>query len=292
MIFSQHNNIQELHRIPSFLYEMTKDQLSLNNDTNFSFYHFISQKLSTLNSITLEEELALRISPGPDITQPPPTIGKCANTEDSINIKLDYIINEIPPTVDILKEGTQFNEEVVEDEQPFNEIIIGESIFADEMLEWRTEREEKKSVVSHKESVYRLESVKCSKDEVIICVTTDSIPTSPVSAISPPSLPTHKEVDTSSEKKRKIPKLIKDYTDIRAELSNIKQHNTSTNTLIRTPNKSRKNSIENSCTNINKLRTILEEEIKRLDDEKKYTGFSGNFFMRVSIKVRLVKLCK
>lgn len=318
-------NIKELDRITSFIYEMTKDNLARTTDRNFSFYHCLSKKLATLNSSTLEEELAPpRISPGLDVTQSPPTIGKCGNTEDSTQIRAynysEPVINDVPPPAGTPRwkeslavrlnerEPKSSPDKAVEDEQPFNEIVIGASIFADEEkrpiqeIQIDEEMKEEPAVVEKPSLVtlnnnsnlptYRLESIKCKRDGVMICVIADDLQVSPVVALPSSSFDIRKEAKVSNERKRVRLASANDEVRTKVIKGEVKV-NKETNKIVKTTDNKQSDHIRKRSQGefskqynrigIKKLAKETEAEVKQLNEEKKFMGYSANFFIRVNI---------
>eukprot|EP00826_Nyctotherus_ovalis_P045326 TRINITY_DN5003_c0_g1_i4.p1 TRINITY_DN5003_c0_g1~~TRINITY_DN5003_c0_g1_i4.p1 ORF type:complete len:354 (+),score=50.24 TRINITY_DN5003_c0_g1_i4:29-1090(+) len=323
---------QELSRITSFIYDMTKDELPQIADRNFSFYRCLAQKLAMLNSQTLEEELAPpRISPCLDATQSPPTIGKCGNTEDSTHAKPTYsepVVLKMPPAdTPRLKpslaarlnreEPKMFHEKAAEEELPFNEVVVGISIFAEEdphtkklsrtnadaqlgaPMQVKGYKQVRKNAVTAPSKelnfpMYRLESVRCSKEEVVIRVTANGSLASQVIS-TPPLSPfdIHKEVRIPREERRKI---IGDdkMTEQKSCPSAAEVAKGIGNSNSAKPLRSRKNSANSEArkrrplrdrASIKKLAKAAEGEMSKLSEDSKYVKFGSNFFMRVSALV-------
>jgi len=151
------NSIADISKIASFLYDMTKDDLTNETDRRFSFYQCVSKKLSTLNSLSLEEELAPNPSfGGQESRQSPATTAKCPPTDENIQNRynnvdilignMQTVIIEASPiqskkrqcsplqgAVEECVPSFQRVSDIVEEEDGvFGEVMIDASIFADE----------------------------------------------------------------------------------------------------------------------------------------------------------------
>lgn len=328
-ILGEAQNSQELNRITSFIYDMTKDELPQTTERSFSFYRCLARKLAALNSSALEEELAPpQVSPCPDVTQSPPTIGKCGNTEDSAHAKPVYHESsalEVPPVDSprlkeslaarlVEEEPEMYPEKDAEEEQPFNEVVVGVSIFAEEDPRRNSlssadanagarpsvskQAEECRQPAANlvaapsKESnspMYRLESIRCSKEEVVIRMTANDFLTS--QAISAPpfsSSKTHKEVKIPREERRKIMGAGR----IAEQKSYPKSSAAELAKTIGNAVHSRKSSANSEARKrpplrdraaIKKVAEAAEGEMGRLSEDSKYVKFGSKFFMRVSV---------
>jgi hypothetical protein len=69
--------------ITGFLYDNTKEDLTWITDQNFSFYRYINQKLLTLNSLSLEVELA----PSEIVFQTPENVQHCHSPSSNTSTK-------------------------------------------------------------------------------------------------------------------------------------------------------------------------------------------------------------